>query len=74
MSSDLGPRIAITIGALLVFQFGTYVSIPGIDSAVWEQIFRQHSDGILGALNTLAGGAIGRMSIFALGTCRSMAA
>jgi preprotein translocase subunit SecY len=66
MSSDLGRRIGLTIGALLIFRLGTFVSIPGIDLAVWEQIFRRHSGGILGAFDSLSGGGIGRMSIFSL--------
>jgi preprotein translocase subunit SecY len=66
MSSGLGRRIAVTIGALLVFRLGTFVSIPGIDSLVWQELFRQQSGGVLGAADVLAGGAIGRLSIFAL--------
>jgi preprotein translocase subunit SecY len=66
MSSGLGRRIGFTIGALLVFRLGTFVSIPGIDSLVWQELFRQQSGGVLGAVDWLAGGAIGRMSIFAL--------
>jgi preprotein translocase subunit SecY len=66
MSSGLGRRIAITLGALLVFRLGTFVSIPGIDSLVWQELFRQQSGGVLGAADVLAGGAIGRLSIFAL--------
>jgi preprotein translocase subunit SecY len=65
MSSDLWRRIGLTIGALLVFRLGTFISIPGIDPLVWHQLFRQQS-GVLGAADSLAGGAIGRMSIFAL--------
>ena len=66
MSSGLGRRIGLTIGALLVFRLGTFISIPGIDPRVWHQIFRQQSGGILGAVDLLAGGGIGRLSIFAL--------
>jgi preprotein translocase subunit SecY len=65
-SSSLGRRIAFTIGALLVFRLGTFISIPGIDSRIWQELFRQQSGGVLGALDVLAGGAIGRLSIFAL--------
>jgi preprotein translocase subunit SecY len=67
MSSDLGRRIGFTIGALLVFRLGTYIPIPGIDSAVWQQFFRQHSGGVLGMLNWFAGGGVSRLSVFALG-------
>jgi preprotein translocase subunit SecY len=66
MSSGLGRRIAFTIGALLVFRLGTFISIPGIDPLFWQELFRQQSGGVLGGLDGLAGGAIGRMSIFAL--------
>lgn len=66
MSSGLGRRIGLTIGALLVARLGTYIPVPGINPVVWEQLFRQHSGGIGGAFDALAGGAIGRLSIFAL--------
>ena len=66
LGRTLGRRIGLTIGALLILRLGTYIPIPGIDFAVWEQIFRQHSGGILGAFNSLSGGAVGRLSIFSL--------
>ena len=66
MSSGLGRRIGLTIGALLVVRLGTFISIPGINPQIWQQIFRQQSGGILGAVDLLAGGGIGRLSIFAL--------
>ena len=66
MSSGLGRRIGLTIGCLLVFRLGTYISVPGIDAAVWQQLFRQQAGGIFGALDLFAGGGIGRLSIFAL--------
>jgi preprotein translocase subunit SecY len=62
----LGRRIGLTIGALLVMRLGTYIPVPGINPAVWEPLFRQHSGGILGAFDALAGGAVGRLSVFAL--------
>jgi preprotein translocase subunit SecY len=65
MSSDLGRRIGLTIGALLVLRLGTFIPIPGIESALWQQFFQQQN-GILGGLDWLAGGAISRMSVFAL--------
>ena len=66
MSSGLGRRIGLTIGCLLVFRLGTYISVPGIDAAVWQQLFRQQAGGIFGTLDLFAGGGIGRLSIFAL--------
>ena len=35
MTSELGRRIAFTVGALLVFRLGTFIPIPGIDPSVW---------------------------------------
>src|SRR5262249_61171352 len=67
MTLELGRRVAFTIGALLVFRFGTYIPVPGIDPVVWEQIFRTQAGGILGTFNMFAGGSIHRLAIFALG-------
>src|ERR1700674_829299 len=40
MNAELGRRIAFTLGALLVYRIGTYIPLPGIDPAVWSQLFR----------------------------------
>jgi len=66
MTSELGRRVAFTLGALLVFRIGTYIPLPGIDLGVWTQIFRGQG-GILGAVDMSSGGAVGRLAIFALG-------
>ena len=65
-AESLKKRLWFTIGALLVYRFGTYVPVPGIDPAALEQVFRQNAGGILGMFDVFAGGALGRMSIFAL--------
>ena len=65
-ATELKKRIWFTLGALLVYRFGTYIPLPGIDPAAWEQIFRQQAGGILGMFNMFAGGGINRMAIFAL--------
>src|SRR5258708_30191629 len=44
----------------------TYVPLPGIDPQVLQDIFQQNAGGILGMFDMLAGGALGRMTIFAL--------
>ena len=68
MTSELGRRVAITLGALLVFRIGTYIPLPGVDLGVWARIFHgARSGGILGALDISSGGAIARLAIFALG-------
>src|SRR5918992_836262 len=65
-AEELKKRIWFTLGALLVYRFGTYIPLPGIDPTAWDQIFRTQAGGILGMFNLFAGGGIHRMAIFAL--------
>ncbi len=65
-SEDLKKRLWFTLGALLVYRLGSYIPIPGIDTAAIAQFTNQNASGILGWMNGLAGGALGRMAIFAL--------
>jgi preprotein translocase subunit SecY len=65
-AEELKKRIWFTLGALLVYRLGTYIPLPGIDPAAWEQIFQSQAGGILGMFNMFAGGGIHRMAIFAL--------
>jgi preprotein translocase subunit SecY len=65
-AEELKKRIYFTVGALLVYRLGTYIPLPGIDPAAWEQIFQTQSGGILGMFNMFSGGGIHRMAIFAL--------
>jgi preprotein translocase subunit SecY len=65
-SEDLKSRIWFTLGALIVYRLGTYIPIPGIDTLQLAKFAAQNTAGILGWVNGLAGGALGRMAIFAL--------
>ncbi len=65
-ATELKKRIWFTLGALVIYRLGTYIPSPGIDPQILEQIFQQHSGGILGIFDMFAGGALGRMTIFAL--------
>jgi preprotein translocase subunit SecY len=66
-AEELKKRIWFTLGALIVYRLGTYVPLPGINLEALAQAFQQQSQGILGLFNMFAGGAVGRMAIFALG-------
>jgi preprotein translocase subunit SecY len=66
-AEELKKRIWFTLGALAVYRVGTYIPLPGIDPAAWEQIFNTNSGGMLGMFNMFAGGGIRRLAIFALG-------
>ncbi|HVY19009.1 MAG TPA: preprotein translocase subunit SecY [Bauldia sp.] len=63
----LKKRIWFTLGALLIYRLGTYIPIPGINLAALEAAFNANQSGIIGMFNMFAGGAVGRMAIFALG-------
>jgi len=65
-ATDLKRRLLFVMGALLVYRLGTYVPVPGIDPHVWNEIFTQKSGGIADMLNMFSGGALSRMTIFAL--------
>jgi preprotein translocase subunit SecY len=65
-ATDLKKRIWFTLGALVVYRFGTYVPIPGVDPGVLAELFRTQGGGLLGMFDMFAGGALGRMSVFAM--------
>ncbi|MBO23339.1 MAG: preprotein translocase subunit SecY [Rhodospirillaceae bacterium] len=65
-ATELKKRLWFTLGALIVYRLGTFIPIPGIDPTIIGDIFAQQSDGILGVFDAFAGGALSRMSIFAL--------
>ena len=44
-AEELKKRIWFTLGALLVYRFGTYIPLPGIDPSAWDQIFRSQAGG-----------------------------
>jgi preprotein translocase subunit SecY len=66
-ASELKSRIWFTVLALIVYRIGTYIPVPGIDPAMLGEIFRKHSGGIMDMFNMFSGGALRRMTIFALG-------
>ncbi len=65
-ASELKKRIWFTLIALLVYRLGTYIPLPGIDATALKSVFDQNQSGIIGMFNMFAGGAVGRMAIFAL--------
>ena len=65
-ATELKQRILFVLGALLVYRLGTYIPVPGIDPVVWSSIFDEKGGGILDMFNMFSGGALSRMTIFAL--------
>src|SRR5271154_3566538 len=65
-ATELKSRIWFTLGALVIYRLGTYIPIPGIDPAILHDIFSRNAGGILGMFDMFSGGALGRMTVFAL--------
>jgi len=65
-ATELKNRLWFTLGALIVYRIGSYVPVPGVDAAVMGEMLRQHGGGILGMFDMFTGGALGRMTVFAL--------
>jgi len=65
-ATELKKRIWFTLLALVVYRLGTWIPVPGIDPHVLQDIFRRSGGGILGMFDMFSGGALQRMTIFAL--------
>ena len=65
-ATELKKRIWFTLAALIVYRLGSWIPLPGIDPHVLQDVFRQQSGGIIGMFDMFAGGALSRMTIFAL--------
>ena len=65
-AEELNISLWFTVLALIVFRLGTFIPLPGIDPKILADIFSRNSNGILGMFNMFAGGALERMTIFAL--------
>jgi preprotein translocase subunit SecY len=66
-ATELKKRIWFTLGALLVYRLGTYIPVPGVDASVLGEMLQSRGGGgILGMFDMFSGGALGRMTVFAL--------
>ena len=64
---EIRTRILFLIGALIVYRIGTFIPVPGINPAEVARFFGDRSNTILGIVNMFSGGALSRLSIFAMG-------
>ena len=64
--SDLWRRLRFVFLAIVIYRMGTHIPIPGIDPARLAALFEQNQGTILEMFNLFSGGALERMSIFAL--------
>jgi len=65
-ATELKKRLWFTLGALVVYRLGTYVPLPGIDPVALDEIFSRQGGGLIGMFDMFSGGALRRMTIFAL--------
>ena len=65
-ATELKRRIWFVMGALIIYRMGTFITLPMIDPIAMADMIKQQSKGVLGLFDVFAGGALSRMSIFAL--------
>ena len=65
-AKELQQRLLFTLFILIIYRIGTFVPVPGMDMAAFQQAFSSGGGGLLTRLNMFAGGAVERMAIFAL--------
>jgi preprotein translocase subunit SecY len=65
-SYELRSKILFVLLMLIVYRLGTFIPLPGVNVAMLDQLTQAHAGGVLGMFNMLTGGALGRLSIFAL--------
>ena len=65
--SELKFRLLFVLGALVVYRVGTFIPVPGIDPGAFAALFEQQRGTILDMFNMFSGGALQRLSVFALG-------
>ncbi len=65
--SEIRGRLFFLIAGMVVYRIGTFIPVPGINPDAVARFFQDQSNGILGIANMFSGGALQRLSIFAMG-------
>ena len=65
-ATELKKRLLFVAGALIIYRIGSFITLPGIDPIAMADVIKSQSQGVLGLFDVFAGGALSRMSIFAL--------
>jgi len=64
--TELKQRLLFVLGALIVFRFGTFIPVPGVNPEAMVQLMEQQRGTIMDMFNMFSGGALERMSVLAL--------
>lgn len=65
--AEVKRRILFVLLGIIIYRIGAHIPVPGIDPHRLAELFTQHSNGILGLFNMFSGGALRRLTVFALG-------
>lgn len=65
--SELKRRLLFVLIGILVYRIGSYIPVPGLNPEAVARLFQENESGLLGMFNMFSGGALSRMTIFALG-------
>ena len=63
---EVRKRLLFTILLLIIFRFGTHVSVPFVNFARLDGVMNTANNGLLGMFNLITGGAFARLSVFAM--------
>ncbi len=66
-TSELKQRLMFVLIAIIIYRIGAYIPVPGLDPAKLADLFNQQKNGIIGLFNMFSGGALSRLTVFALG-------
>ncbi|MCB1623260.1 MAG: hypothetical protein KDI32_01640, partial [Pseudomonadales bacterium] len=66
-SREVVNRLLFLVGGLIVYRIGTFIPVPGINPGAVAKFFEDQAETILGIVNMFSGGALERLSIFAMG-------
>ena len=62
---DVRKRLLYTLILIIVFRFGCYITVPGVDNIALNEAMGQ-TNGIAGLIDMISGGAFSRFSVFAM--------
>ena len=65
--TELKQRLLFVLGAIIVYRIGAHIPVPGIDPVALSAMFEQQKGTILDMFNMFSGGALKRLTVFALG-------
>jgi preprotein translocase subunit SecY len=64
---ELKKRVIFSLSMLLVYRIGCHIPTPGIDGVALSHFFKQAQGTLLGLFDMFSGGALEKLTVFALG-------